>query len=105
VHKFQGREKDVIIVSTVADTVTPFIDNPNLLNAAVSRAKKQLYLVVSDKEQPKNSNIGYLIDYIEYNNGTIERSLPQLESIIRQRMPLYGKQHHTPLFSTLQCCL
>jgi superfamily I DNA and/or RNA helicase len=96
VHKFQGREKDVIIISTVADTVTPFIDNPNLLNVAVSRAKKQLYLVVSDSEQPKNSNIGYLTDYIEYNNGTIEHSDPRHESIIRQRMPLCGKKCHTP---------
>lgn len=72
VHKFQGREKDVIVISTVADTVTPFIDNQNMLNVAVSRAKKRLYLVVSGNEQPENSNTGDLIDYIEYNSGSIE---------------------------------
>ncbi|MFA6844458.1 MAG: AAA domain-containing protein [Sphaerochaetaceae bacterium] len=74
VHKFQGREKNVIIISTVDDEMTQFADNPNLLNVAVSRAKKRLYLVVSGNEQPKNSNVRDLIDYIAYNNGSIEES-------------------------------
>ncbi len=40
VHKFQGREKDAIIMSTVDDKITEFSDDPNLLNVAISRAKK-----------------------------------------------------------------
>lgn len=47
VHKFQGREKDTIIFTTVDDVVTNFTDNPYLLNVAVSRAKKRLCLVIS----------------------------------------------------------
>ena len=74
VHKFQGREKDAIIMTTVDDLITPFSDNPNLLNVAVSRAKSQFYLVVSGNEQPKDCNISDLIAYIEYNNGTVSTS-------------------------------
>ena len=74
VHKFQGREKDVIIITTVDDEVTDFSDDPNLLNVAISRAKKCLYLVVSGNQQPKGSIIADLIDYIEYNNFTVTES-------------------------------
>lgn len=74
VHKFQGREKDAIIMTTVDDTITAFSDDPNLLNVAVSRAKQQFYLVVSGNEQPKDCNISDLIAYIEYNNGTVINS-------------------------------
>lgn len=70
VHKFQGREKDVIIYCTVDDLVTEFSDDPNLLNVAISRAKKQLYIVASEMEQPIGSNVGDLIGYIRYHNCT-----------------------------------
>ncbi|SKB55924.1 AAA domain-containing protein [Macellibacteroides fermentans] len=74
VHKFQGREKDAIIMTTVDDIITPFSDNPNLLNVAVSRAKQKFYLVVSGNEHPMNGNISDLISYIEYNNCTATSS-------------------------------
>ena len=68
VHKFQGRENDAIVLSTVDNQVKEFTDDPHLLNVAVSRAKKQFTLVVSADEQP-DSNIKDLIDYIEYYQG------------------------------------
>ncbi len=74
VHKFQGREKDTIVLTTVDDMVTDFSDDPYLLNVAVSRAKKRLCLVVSGNDQPTDSNIGDLIAYIEYNNFQIVQS-------------------------------
>lgn len=74
VHKFQGREKDTIVLTTVDDVVTDFSDDPNLLNVAVSRAKKRLCLVVSGNNQPADSNIGDLISYIEYNNFQVMQS-------------------------------
>lgn len=40
VHKFQGREKDTIVLTTVDDVITAFSDDPYLLNVAVSQAKK-----------------------------------------------------------------
>lgn len=68
VHKYQGREKNIIIITTVVNNVNDFVDNPNLINVAVSRAVDKLILVVSDNMQDDNSNIGDLIKYIEYNN-------------------------------------
>ncbi|WP_242835893.1 AAA domain-containing protein [Butyrivibrio sp. FCS014] len=67
VHKYQGREKDVVILSTVDDQIKDFTDDPNLLNVAVSRAKKKLIVVVSGNEQEKSGNIVDLISYIQYN--------------------------------------
>lgn len=74
VHKFQGREKDTIVLTTVDDVVTDFSDDPNLLNVAISRAKKRFCLVVSGNNQPVDSNIGDLISYIEYNNFQVVES-------------------------------
>lgn len=68
VHKFQGREKEAIILTTVDNKATNFSDDTNLLNVAISRAKKRLCLVVSGNEQPLDSNIGDFISYIDYNN-------------------------------------
>lgn len=73
VHKFQGRENDAIVLSTVVNQVNEFVDDPHLLNVAVSRAKKQFTLVVAAEEQP-DSNMQNLIDYIEYYQGSEEIS-------------------------------
>ena len=74
VHKFQGREKDTIVIATVDDDVTDFSDDPYLLNVAISRAKKKLCLVVSNNEQPVDSNIKDLVAYIEYHNFEVVES-------------------------------
>lgn len=71
VHKFQGREKDVVVLTTVDDEVTSFSDDPYLLNVAISRAKKKLCLVTSGNEQPLDSNLRDLISYIEYHNFAV----------------------------------
>lgn len=74
VHKFQGKEKDTIIISTVDDEITDFADDPYLINVAVSRAKKKLLLVVTGNEQKKERNITDLISYIQYNNFEVTES-------------------------------
>lgn len=74
VHKFQGREKDVMIISTVDNTIKPFTDNPNLLNVAISRAKQNLYIIISGNEQPQNTNIMNFISYINYVECSITNS-------------------------------
>lgn len=74
VHKYQGREKDVIIMSVTDDQIGEFADNANLLNVAVSRAKQKFYLVVSGNKQDKRGNISDLLDYIEYNGGIVTDS-------------------------------
>lgn len=74
VHKFQGKEKDTIIISTVDDEITDFVDDPYLINVAVSRAKKKLMLVVTGNEQLQERNITDLIAYIQYNNFEVSES-------------------------------
>ena len=74
VHKFQGKEKENIIISTVDDVISDFTDDPYLINVAVSRAKKKLMLVVTGNEQEKERNITDLIDYIQYNNFEVADS-------------------------------
>jgi hypothetical protein len=79
VDKFQGKENDVIILSTVDNEISDFTDNPNRLNVAISRAKDQLILVVNGNENEKDNNISDLIRYIDYHNFTIVNS--ELHSI------------------------
>lgn len=79
VDKFQGRENEVIILSTVDNEISDFTDNPNRLNVAVSRAVEQLILVVNGNAIENDNNISDLIKYIEYNNFSIVQS--ELNSI------------------------
>ena len=74
VHKYQGREKNNIIISTVDNEITSFADDANMLNVAISRAKKKLAVVISGNEQPENSNLMALLKYIQYNNFEIKES-------------------------------
>jgi superfamily I DNA and/or RNA helicase len=79
VDKFQGRENEVIILSTVDNEISDFTDNSNRLNVAVSRAVEQLILVVNGNNNQSDSNISDLIKYIEYNNFSVVQS--ELNSI------------------------
>lgn len=74
VHKFQGKEKETIIISTVDDEISEFADDPYLINVAVSRAKKRLLLVVTGNKQKKEHNLTDLVDYIQYNNFEVTDS-------------------------------
>lgn len=71
VDKFQGQENEVVILSTVDNEISRFTDNANRLNVAISRAAEQLILVVNEDASLKDSNIGDLVKYIEYNNFAI----------------------------------
>ncbi|UZE26430.1 AAA domain-containing protein [Pseudomonas sp. B21-056] len=73
VHKFQGRECDEIVFSTVLDkkSTTPkfltFVDDPRMVNVAVSRAKNRFTLVTGDDVfTANNGHIAALVRYIEY---------------------------------------
>lgn len=68
VHKYQGRECDTIIMSTVDNEPTEFSDDANLLNVAISRAKTHLCIVTNGNEMPQESNLAQLIAYMQYNN-------------------------------------
>ena len=83
VHKFQGREEEAIIITTVDNEISEFVDDPKMLNVAVTRAKKFLRLVVSNNENNDNTNIGDLIKYIKYNNfETIESKTKSIYDLL-----------------------
>lgn len=73
VHKFQGRECDEIVFSTVLDKKRgslarlDFVDNARMVNVAVSRAKKKFTLVTGDDVFVANNGpIAALLRYVEY---------------------------------------
>ena len=75
VHKFQWREKDIIIFSTVLDNTKygnlalKFADQANLVNVTVSRAKNK-FIVVTDHELffTRWREIKDFIKYVEYSS-------------------------------------
>lgn len=74
VHKYQGRERDAIILSMVDNAPTTFSDDANLMNVALSRAKKNLCIVATGNELPEESNLAQLIAYIQYHNFEVKES-------------------------------
>lgn len=73
VHKFQGRECDEIIFSTVLDKKRrnqkrlDFVDDARMINVAVSRAKKRFTLVTGDDVfAANNGHVAALMRYVEY---------------------------------------
>jgi len=90
VHKYQGREKENIIVTTVDNQISEFVDNPNMLNVAVSRAEKRLRVVVSGNEGNENTNIGDLVKYIKYHNFEVVDS--KIHSIFDLLYKQYGQR-------------
>ncbi len=82
IHKFQGREKNVIIFSSVLDSKATkndfsFVDNANMINVTVSRAIKKFILITNeDIFKEKGKEIHDLINYISYKsmNENLTRS-------------------------------
>lgn len=74
VHKFQGRQKQVVILTTVLDegwrgsTGLKFVDDPRLINVAVSRAASRFILVTNHDLLSKSHYIRNLIGYIRYQS-------------------------------------
>lgn len=74
VHKFQGKEKTVVIMSTVSDRLkkyeddecVDFLNNPNLINVAISRAESLLYIVASSELIEQEGSL--LHDLAKYND-------------------------------------
>ncbi len=82
VHKFQGRECDEIVFSTVLDKKSSlrrlnFVDDARMVNVAVSRAKNGFTLVTGDDVfASSNGHIAALIRYMEYyaEDGQVHRA-------------------------------
>ncbi|WP_223198865.1 AAA domain-containing protein [Solihabitans fulvus] len=73
VHRFQGRQKQVVIMTTVLDetwrgrTGLSFVDDPQMINVAVSRAIQRFILVTNHDLLPTSRHIQDLIGYIRYH--------------------------------------
>lgn len=73
VHKFQGRECDEIVFSTVLDKKVicqdrlNFVDDPRMVNVAVSRARNRFTLVTGDEVFTANNGpLSALVRYLSY---------------------------------------
>jgi AAA domain/Protein of unknown function (DUF2726) len=74
IHKFQGRQKQAIILMTVLDetpggrTGLPFVDDPQKINVAVSRAVRRFIVVTNYDMLPASRHIRDLVGYIRYHH-------------------------------------
>lgn len=86
IHKYQGREKPIMIMSTVLDQTRSgkmgmkFVNDPCKINVAVSRAQNQFILVTDRRTFKKYGNeISDLMRYIEYS--TLDSNIVESEII------------------------
>ena len=74
VHKFQGRQKQVVILATVLDetwrgrTGHALVDDPQLINVAASRAVRRFILVTNFGMLPTSRHIRDLAGYVGYHS-------------------------------------
>lgn len=88
IHKFQGREKKLMILSTVLDSSymgkrgIDFVDDPCMVNVAVSRAIEQ-FVIVTDRKlfNEEGNDIKALLKYIKYNEMDSEIIESQIVSV------------------------
>lgn len=95
VHKFQGREQDAVILTSVDNVITDFVDGPHMLNVAVSRAVHSLTVVTSQNPRNDQTNYGDLTRYIEYNNFEVINS--QVYSVFDMLYQGYAEQRRAYL--------
>lgn len=97
VHKFQGRQKEELILSFVVNSLQQdinnennrlydFVTNPQLLNVAISRGRTKLTAIVADKVYNSNNNIiNDFIKYAEYLYGastTVESTISSVFDLL-----------------------
>ncbi|MBN1550593.1 AAA family ATPase [bacterium] len=82
IHKFQGRQKEEVILSFVVNALDKdrgnvenrlydFVTNKELLNVAISRGRKKVTAIVADKVfRSSNNAINDFIKYAEYLYGS-----------------------------------
>lgn len=99
IHKFQGREKKLMILSTVIDSSRmgrrgiEFVDDPCMVNVAVSRAIEQ-FAIVTDKKlfNKEGKDIKALLRYIKYNELDAEIVESQIVSVFDLLYKEYSKK-------------
>ncbi|MGM1048897.1 MAG: AAA domain-containing protein [Bacillota bacterium] len=115
IHKYQGREKSVMIMSTVLDRTRAggmgmkFVNDPCMINVAVSRAQERFILVTDQSAFRKYGNeVGDLMRYMEYStldNNVVESEIHSVFDLLykeysdtlrdfRERVRFFNKSRH-----------
>ena len=103
IHKFQGKEKDYIILSTVANKIKfyddeekiDFLNNPNLINVAISMAKKRLYILASEEVlNQEGSILRDLAKYYEYYCSETKKVKTKVYSVFDLMYEDYAKRKY-----------
>ena len=99
IHKFQGREKKLMILSTVLDNSyigkrgVDFVDDSCMINVAVSRAINQFAIVTDNKLfNEEGKEIKSLLKYIKYNELDSEIVNSQIVSVFDLLYKDYSKK-------------
>lgn len=84
VDGFQGKEKEVIIISTVRSNKAAeigFLSDIRRMNVAITRAKKMLILIGDENTIQKNEFLGFILAQIKSNGATIKIDDIENESV------------------------
>ena len=106
VHKFQGKERSVMILSTTSDRTRfyddpehiDFLNNCNLINVAISRAKDKLFVVASEEAlRQENTLINDFYKYCQYNLKDYGFEKSKITSVFNLMYSDYNKEQKAKL--------
>jgi len=111
IHKFQGRQKDEVILSFVVNSLDmeedqvenklyDFITNEKLLNVAISRGVNKVTAIVSDGVYHSKNNI--INDFIKYSEHLYGDSITKTSTITSVFDYLYSQNKKQLLFKLKQ---
>ena len=101
VHKFQGKERSIMILSTTSDRTRfyddpehiDFLNNSNLINVAISRAKDKLFFVASEEAlRQENTLVNDFYKYCQYNLSDYGFEKSKISSVFELMYSDYNKE-------------
>lgn len=102
VDAFQGREKDIIVMSCVRSNERQgigFLNDPRRLNVALTRAKYGIITVGNPKVLSKHTLWNHLLTYYKENNVLVEGPLNNLKPSLIQFNKIKKASNSIPMIS------